>query len=145
MTEGGSGRWGTTKQIDVIKGAVAEALAEEVESGEPSGGDITEARLPLKAVIALVLYAIAQALTLAGVYYNLRADVRSLQESAASISQDPMVQELKLRTEQLEKDLVRVETQTRESPTSMDNMRRVGELNADVRELKARVRSLERQ
>lgn len=136
-----SGRWGTTKQIDVIKDAVAEALAED----DDDSSDITEARLPLKAVIALVLYAITQALTLAGVYYNLRADVRSLQESAASSGQDPMVQELKLRTEQLEKDLTRVETQTRESPTSMDNMRRVGELNADVRELKARVGSLERQ
>jgi len=140
-----NGRWGTTKQIDVIKGAVAEALAEDGDDGDGGGGDITEAKLPLKAVIALVLYAITQALTLAGVYYNLRADVRSLQESAASSGQDPMVQELKLRTEQLEKDLVRVETQTRESPTSMDNMRRVGELNADVRELTARVRSLERQ
>ena len=136
-----SGRWGTTKQIDVSKDAVAEALAED----DDDSSDITEARLPLKAVIALVLYAITQALTLAGVYYNLRADVRSLQESAASSGQDPMVQELKLRTEQLEKDLTRVETQTRESPTSMDNMRRVGELNADVRELKARVGSLERQ
>ena len=136
-----SGRWGTTKQIDVIKDAVAEALAED----DDDSSDITEARLPLKAVIALVLYAITQALTLAGVYYNLRADVRSLQESAASSGQDPMVQELKLRTEQLEKDLTRVETQTRESPTSMDNMRRVGELNADVRELKARGGSLERQ
>ena len=136
-----SGRWGTTKQIDVIKDAVAEALAED----DDDSSDITEARLPLKAVIALVLSAITQAHTLAGVYYNLRADVRSLQESAASSGQDPMVQELKLRTEQLEKDLTRVETQTRESPTSMDNMRRVGELNADVRELKARVGSLERQ
>ena len=136
-----SGRWGTTKQIDVIKDAVAEALAED----DDDSSDITEARLPLKAVIALVLYAITQALTLAGVYYNLRADVRSLQESAASSGQDPMVQALKLRTEQLEKDLTRVATQTRESPTSMDNMRRVGELNADVRELKARVGSLERQ
>ena len=130
-----------TKQIDVIKDAVAEALAED----DDDSNDITEAQLPLRAVIALVLYAITQALTLAGVYYNLRADVRSLQESAASSGQDPMVSELKLRTEQLEKDLIRVETQTRESPTSMDNMRRVGELNADVRELTARVRSLERQ
>ena len=141
MTEQKGGRWGTTKQIDVIKDAVAEALAED----DDDSNDITEAQLPLRAVIALVLYAITQALTLAGVYYNLRADVRSLQESAASSGQDPMVQELKIRTEQLEKDLVRVETQTRESPTSMDNMRRVGELNADVRELTARVRSLERQ
>ena len=140
MTEQKGGRWGTTKQIDVIKDAVAEALAED----DDDSSDITEARLPLKAVIALVLYAITQALTLAGVYYNLRADVRSLQESAASSGQDPMVQELKLRTEQLEKDLTRVETQTRESPTSMDNMRRVGELNADVRELKARVGAMER-
>ena len=136
-----SGRWGTTNQIAVIKAAVAEALAED----DDDSSDITEARRPLKAVIALVLYAITQALTLAGVYYNLRADVRSLQESAASSGQDPMVQELKLRTEQLEQELTRVETQTRESPTSMDNMRRVGELNADVRELKARVGSLERQ
>ena len=140
MTEQKGGRWGTTKQIDVIKDAVAEALAED----DDDSSDITEARLPLKAVVALVLYAITQTLTLAGVYYNLRADVRSLQESAASSGQDPMVQELKLRTEQLEKDLTRVETQTRESPTSMDNMRRVGELNADVRELKARVGALER-
>tara|TARA_R100000963_G_C4619733_1_gene87602 strand:- start:104 stop:532 length:429 start_codon:yes stop_codon:yes gene_type:complete len=140
MTEQKGGRWGTTKQIDVIKDAVAEALAED----DDDSSDITEARLPLKAVIALVLYAITQALTLAGVYYNLRADVRSLQESAASSGQDPMVQELKIRTEQLERDLVRVETQTRESPTSMDNMRRVGELNADVRELKARVGAMER-
>ena len=103
--------------------------------------DITQAKLPVKVVIGLVLYAVGQVLTLAGVYYDLRADVRSLQEATDS----PDITEVRLRVEQMDRDLQRIESQNRESPTAMDNMRRVGELNADVRELKARVRSLERQ
>ena len=146
-------RWGTTRQIEVVKEAVASALADADETRvtrreEPPGGDpvppppdITQAKLPVKVVIGLVLYAVGQVLTLAGVYYDLRADVRSLQEATDS----PEITEVRLRVEQMDRDLQRIESQNRESPTAMDNMRRVGELNADVRELKARVRSLERQ
>jgi len=145
-------RWGTTRQIEVVKEAVASALADVDETRitrreEPPADDpvpppdITQAKLPVKVVIGLVLYAVGQVLTLAGVYYDLRADVRSLQEATDS----PEITEVRLRVEQMDRDLQRIESQNRESPTAMDNMRRVGELNADVRELKARVRSLERQ
>ena len=147
------GRWGTTRQIEVVKEAVASALADvdetrttrreepKAEAPKPPAPDITQAKLPVKVVIGLVLYAVGQVLTLAGVYYDLRADVRSLQEATDS----PEITEVRLRVEQMDRDLQRIESQNRESPTAMDNMRRVGELNADVRELKARVRSLERQ
>jgi len=147
------GRWGTTRQIEVVKEAVASALADADETRTtrreeppasdtpPPAPDITQSKLPVKVVIGLVLYAVGQVLTLAGVYYDLRADVRSLQEATAP----PEVTEVRLRIGQMERDLQRIESRTRESPTAMDNMRRVGELNADVRELKARVRSLERQ
>ena len=148
------GRWGTTRQIEVVKEAVASALANADETRimrredtpaddpvPPPAPDITQSKLPVKVVIGLVLYAVGQVLTLAGVYYDLRADVRSLQEATAP----PEVTEVRLRIEQMERDLQRIESQTRESPTAMDNMRRVGELNADVRELTARMRSLERQ
>ena len=147
------GKWGTTRQIEVVKEAVASALAnadetrimrrEDPPADDPvlPPPDITQAKLPVKVVIGLVLYAVGQVLTLAGVYYDLRADVRSLQEATDS----PDITEVRLRVEQMDRDLQRIESQTRESPTAMDNMRRVGELNADVRELKARVRSLERQ
>jgi hypothetical protein len=147
------GKWGTTRQIEVVKEAVASALAnadetrimrrEDPPADDPvlPPPDITQAKLPVKVVIGLVLYAVGQVLTLAGVYYDLRADVRSLQEATDS----PEITEVRLRVEQMDRDLQRIESQNRESPTAMDNMRRVGELNADVRELKARVRSLERQ
>lgn len=153
MSDEDKGRWGTTRQIEVVKEAVASALADADETRTtrreeppasdtpPPAPDITQSKLPVKVVIGLVLYAVGQVLTLAGVYYDLRADVRSLQEATAP----PEVTEVRLRIGQMERDLQRIESRTRESPTAMDNMRRVGELNADVRELKARVRSLERQ
>ena len=153
MSDEDKGKWGTTRQIEVVKEAVASALADvdetrttrreepRAEVPQPPPPDITQAKLPVKVVIGLVLYAVGQVLTLAGVYYDLRADVRSLQEATAP----PEVTEVRLRIGQMERDLQRIESRTRESPTAMDNMMRVGELNADVRELKARVRSLERQ
>ena len=59
--------------------------------------------------------------------------------------QDPAIAELRLRADQLERDIQRIESNLRESPTIMDNMRRVGELSGELRELNARIRALERQ
>ena len=129
--------WGSTKAIKVIREAVAESMPQQQQ-------DITETKLPIKVVIALVGFAVGQCLAVAGVYYDLLEQVHALQEESGTVSQLE-VAELRLKLAQLERDAQRIEQSMMESPTVLDNMRRVGELNADVRELKARVDALERR
>ena len=129
--------WGSTKAIKVIREAVAESMPQQQQ-------DITETKLPIKVVIALVGFAVGQCLAVAGVYYDLREQVHSLQDNSEAVSQVEIA-ELKMKLKQLERDAHRIEQSLMESPTVLDNMRRVGELNADVRELKARVAALERR
>tara|TARA_B100001123_G_scaffold235179_3_gene263794 strand:- start:9317 stop:9793 length:477 start_codon:yes stop_codon:yes gene_type:complete len=145
--EADKAKWGTTRTINVLKEAIAESMAdnqtrEQPKPQEPKESDITEAKLPLKLVVGIILFAITQVIALTGVYYDLRGDVRLLQEQESELTDSDIV-ELKMKIEQLERDAKRMELKLLESPTVLDNMRRVGDLNADVRELKARVRALE--
>ena len=152
MSESDDKRFTKTGVYRVTREAIEEALrSQAIQTGEyelPRSAqptpDITESKLPLRTVLALVAFAITQVLAITGVYYDLRGDVRSLQEAAGSDRPEVELAELRLRVSQLEKDVGRVEKNIQQPPTVMDNMHRVGELNADVRELGARVGSLER-
>lgn len=152
MSESDDKRFTKTGVYRVTREAIEEALrSQAIQTGEyelPRSAqptpDITESKLPLRTVLALVVFAITQVLAITGVYYDLRGDVRSLQEAAGSDRPEVELAELRLRVSQLEKDVGRVEKNIQQPPTVMDNMHRVGELNADVRELGARVGSLER-
>ena len=152
MSESDDKRFTKTGVYRVTREAIEEALrSQAIQTGEyelPRSAqptpDITESKLPLRTVLALVVFAITQVLAITGVYYDLRGDVRSLQEAAGSDRPEVELAELRLRVSQLEKDVGRVEKNIQQPPTVMDNMHRGGELNADVRELGARVGSLER-
>ena len=152
MSESDDKRFTKTGVYRVTREAIEEALrSQAIQTGEyelPRSAqptpDITESKLPLRTVLALVVFAITQVLAITGVYYDLRGDVRSLQEAAGSDRPEVELAELRLRVSQLEKDVGRVEKNIQQPPTVMDNMHSVGELNADVRELGARVGSLER-
>ena len=152
MSESDDKRFTKTGVYRVTREAIEEALrSQAIQTGEyelPRSAqptpDITESKLPLRTVLALVVFAITQVLAITGVYYDLRGDVRSLQEAAGSDRPEVELAELRLRVSQLEKDVGRVEKNIQQPPTVMDNMHRVGELHADVRELGARVGSLER-
>ena len=152
MSESDDKRFTKTGVYRVTREAIEEALrSQAIQTGEyelPRSAqptpDITESKLPLRTVLALVVFAITQVLAITGVYYDLRGDVRSLQEAAGSDRPEVELAELRLRVSRLEKDVGRVEKNIQQPPTVMDNMHRVGELNADDRELGARVGSLER-
>jgi len=143
-SERGQDRWSTTRQIEVIKEAVEGAIEQQSPSAPAPETPPEEMKIPIKLMVGIVVFAVTQVLGLAGAYYDLRGDVRLLQEEVKVSVQDPAIAELRLRADQLERDILRIESSLRESPTIMDNMRRVGELNGEVRELKARIRALER-
>ena len=153
MSESDDDRFTKTGVYRVTREAIEEAMRSqatqtnefELPVAPQADTDITEAKLPLRTVVALVLFVVAQALAITGVYHNLRSDVRSLQEAAGSDRPEVELAELRIRVSQLEKEVGRVETNIQQPPTVMDNMRRVGELNADVRELRALVGAFERR
>ena len=145
-------RFTKTGVFRITREAVEEAMrSQSLQSGEfevPAGlrpaQDITESKLPLRVVVGLVLFAVTQVLAISGVYYDLRGDVRSLQEAAGTETSGIELTELRLKVEQLSKEVHRLELDTKQPPTVMDNMRRIGELNGDVRELRAMIGSMER-
>ena len=128
-------------ESDLTSTQIVQAVRKAVTDPLP---DITEATLPVKVVAGLVCFVVAQCLTVAGVYYDLREKVNTIQDEAGAVAMVEMT-EIKLKLSHLERDAKRIEKSMIESPTALDNMRRVGDLNADVRELKARVAALERE
>ena len=132
--------WGTTRTINVVKEAVQDAIAKAQAPG------IQEARLPIKGVIGLCLFLLTQALTVAGVYYDLRSDVRSLQESRDgldALAQTSDLDALKARIDAMQKALTELESEMKSPPTSLDHMRVIGEMRADLRLLEHRLKWLE--
>ena len=111
----------------------------------PKDRDLEDTKLPLKTVVVVSIAVVGWALSLAGVYYNLRADVRSLQERPIGSDSAPELIEMRLRVERLEEELTRVDSEMDEPPTSLDHLQRIGVLTGDVRELKVRVEALERE
>ena len=138
MTDEGPS-WGTTKTIATVRDAVEQALAKD---------DITEAKLPLKAVIGLCLFLLTQALTVAGLYHELRSDVRSLQEAQDDLDQlaaESDLVALRARLAGLQDTLAGLEVDMKQPPTNLDHLRVIGDIKADLRLLEQRVQWLEKQ
>ena len=144
--------WDTTEAVAVIEDAARRAKRQgrisEAVSQAVGAGDITEARLPLKVVIGLVLWVVSQALAGATLYYQLSGDVRSLQESqpqAEDLVSLAEIQAVRAELASLKESLRRVESSSQAPPTNLDHLRAIGELRGDVRLLEQRVGFLERR
>ena len=136
MTDDGPA-WGTTKTMATVRDAVEQALAKD---------DLTEARLPVKAVIALCLFLLTQALTVAGLYYDLRSDVRSLQEAQSdldALAAESDLDALRARLADLQGTITALEVEMKQPPTNLDHLRVIGDIKADLRLLEQRVAWLE--
>ena len=145
--------WDTTKAVAVIEDAARRAkrqgrISEAVSQAVGQGGDITEARLPLKVVIGLVLWVVSQALAGATLYYQLSGDIRSLQESQpqeGDLVSMAEVQAIRVELSSLKESLHRIESSVQAPPTNLDHLRAIGDLRGDVRLLEQRVDFLERR
>ena len=135
-------QWSTTKTIATVKEAMMEGLAER------DAADVQEAKLPLKVVIGLCVFLITQALTVAGLYHDIRSDVRSLQEAQAdldTLAAESDLEAVRSRLEGLQEAITEIETDMKSPPTSMDHMRVIGEIKADLRLLDQRLGWLEKR
>lgn len=134
-------QWSTTKTIATVKEAMMEGLAER------EAADAQEAKLPLKVVIGLCVFLITQALTVAGLYHDIRSDVRSLQEAQGdldTLAAESDLDAVRARLDSLQEALAEIETDMKSPPTSMDHMRVIGEIKADLRLLDQRLDWLEK-
>ena len=144
-------KWDTTTAVAVIEDAARRAKRQDRISEAVSqavGQDITEARLPLKVVIGLVLWVVSQALAGATLYYQLSGDIRSLQESQpqeGDLVSMAEVQAIRVELSSLKESLHRIESSVQAPPTNLDHLRAIGELRGDVRLLEQRVGFLERR
>ncbi len=140
MTDEGPS-WSTTKTIATVKDAVEQAMAKE----QPPS--IVEAKVPLKLVVSLSLFLLTQALTVAGLYYDLRSDVRSLQEAQGdldALAAESDVEAVRAKINGLQESLANLETDMRQPPTNLDHLRVIGDIKADLRLLDQRVQWLEK-
>ena len=143
--------WDTTEAVAVIEDAARRAKRQGRLSDAVSqavGHDITEARLPLKVVIGLVLWVVSQALAGATLYYQLSGDIRSLQEGQPQVEDlvsMAEIQAIRVELSSLQDSLDRVESSVQAPPTNLDHLRAIGELRGDVRLLEQRVGFLERR
>lgn len=130
-----------TEELKDALGAVDITI--DGKDGKP---DIMEAKLPAKAVAALVVWIVTQVLTMSGIYYDLRGEVHSLQQTIEGL--EDVVEHKDLETIRMElgniKESVReVEKDLESPPTNMDHMRVIGDLRIDLRVLEQRVSALE--
>jgi len=144
--------WDTTEAVAVIEDAARRAKRQgrlsDAVSHAVAQGDITEARLPLKVVIGLVLWVVSQALAGATLYYQLSGDIRSLQEGqpqAGDLVSMAEIQAIRVELSSLKESLHRIESSVQAPPTNLDHLRAIGELRGDVRLLEQRVGFLERR
>ena len=144
--------WDTTEAVAVIEDAARRAKRQgrlsDAVSHAVAQGDITEARLPLKVVVGLVLWVVSQALAGATLYYQLSGDIRSLQEGQPQVGDLVSMAEIQaVRAEltSLKESLHRVESSSQAPPTNLDHLRAIGELRGDVRLLEQRIEFLERR
>ena len=141
MTDEGPA-WGTTKTIATVRAAVEQAMEKEKP---PS---IVEAKVPLKLVVSLSLFLLTQALALAGLYYGLRSDVRSLQEAQEdldALAAESDVEAVRTKINDLQESLANLETDMKQPPTSLDHLRVIGDIKGDLRLLEQRVQWLEKR
>ena len=141
MTDEGPA-WGTTKTIATVRAAVEQAMEKEKP---PS---IVEAKVPLRLVVSLSLFLLTQALALAGLYYDLRSDVRSLQEAQEdldALAAESDVEAVRTKINDLQESLANLETDMKQPPTSLDHLRVIGDIKGDLRLLEQRVQWLEKR
>ena len=141
MTDEGPA-WGTTKTIATVRAAVEQAMEKE----KPAS--IVEAKVPLKLVVSLSLFLLTQALALAGLYYDLRSDVRSLQEAQEdldALAAESDVEAVRTKINDLQESLANLETDMKQPPTSLDHLRVIGDIKGDLRLLEQRVQWLEKR
>ena len=144
-------KWDTTTAVAVIEDAARRAKRQDRISEAVSqavGQDITEARLPLKVVVGLVLWVVSQALAGATLYYQLSGDIRSLQEGQPQVGDlvsMAEIQAIRVELSSLKESLHRIESSVQAPPTNLDHLRAIGDLRGDVRLLEQRVGFLERR
>ena len=133
--------WGTTKAISVMKDAMAQAMAEE-------SGDIANTKLPVKVVVGILCFAITNVLSIAGVYYDLRGDIRSIIETQAELTDvltEKDLEAVTLEISHLKEELKEIEVNLDTPPTSLDHLRAIGSIRTDLKVLEQRMESLERE
>ena len=139
MTDEGPA-WGTTKTIATVRDAVEQAMAKE------KGPSIVEAKVPLKLVVSLCLFLLTQALTVAGLYFGVTSDIRSLQEAQEnlqSLADAADVDAVRTKIDGLHETVLEIETEMRQPPTNLDHLRVIGDIKADLRLIDQRVQWLE--
>ena len=143
MTGGGPEKpgWGTTKTIEVVEDAVRSALAEAEDDGP---GDLTETKIPLKLIVPAAAFLLVQALAGSTLYYDLRADVRSLQESESSATSTDL-RLVEVQVESIRDRLQKIEEKVDSPPTPLDHARVVGDIKTDLKLIEQRVQFLERK
>ena len=139
MTDEGPA-WGTTKTIATVRDAVEQAMAKE------KGPSIVEAKVPLKLGVSLCLFLLTQALTVAGLYFGVTSDIRSLQEAQEnlqSLADAADVDAVRTKIDGLHETVLEIETEMRQPPTNLDHLRVIGDIKADLRLIDQRVQWLE--
>jgi len=132
--------WSTTKTIATVKDAVEQALDRGQERS------IVSAKLPLKAVVGLCIFLLTQTLALAGIYYDMRADIRSLQEAQSdleSLAAESDLDAVRVRIDSVHSMVTELESDMRQPPTNLDHLRVIGDIKADMRLIEQRVKWLE--
>ena len=124
-----------------LKGALG-----SVDITQDGKGNIMEAKLPAKAVVALVVWIVGQVIAMSGIYYDLRGEVHSIRQTVEGL--EDVVEHKDLETIRMEmaniKESVRgVEKDMESPPTNMDHMRVIGDIRIDLRVLEQRVSALE--
>lgn len=133
-------QWSTTKTIATVKEAMMEGLAER------DATEVQEAKLPLKVVVGLCVFLITQALTVAGLYHDIRSDVRSLREAQSdleSLAAESDLDAVRVRIDSVHSMVTELESDMRQPPTNLDHLRVIGEIKADMRLIEQRVKWLE--
>ena len=124
---------------------IADDIIDALRDSEPD--DITESKLPLKLVAGIVCFAVTNVFAIAGVYYDLRGDIRSVIESQETLNEvltDKDLESVKVEIQNLKDGLKTVETSMVTPPTSIDHLRAIGSIRTDLRVLEQRVASIER-
>ena len=139
MTDEGPA-WGTTKTIATVRAAVEQAMEKE------KAPSIVEAKVPLKLVVSLCLFLLTQALTVAGLYFGVTSDIRSLQEAQEnlqSLADAADIEAVRTKIDGLHETVLEIETEMRQPPTNLDHLRVIGDIKADLRLIDQRVQWLE--
>ena len=139
MTDDGPA-WGTTKTIATVRAAVEQAMEKE------KAPSIVEAKVPLKLVVSLCLFLLTQALTVAGLYFGVTSDIRSLQEAQENLQSLAVaadIEAVRTKIDGLHETVLEIETEMRQPPTNLDHLRVIGDIKADLRLIDQRVQWLE--